>query len=83
MTDEEQKTLVGLHMQGCSAELGGSLKVDGTLRTMEHLSLGGWEGRVMTFRQPEDVTIGQPVLLEIRPHGEHCGCDRIYTAWSG
>lgn len=83
MTQEENDLHVMLHMQGGPAELWGSLKADGTLRTREHLSLGGWERRVMTFRRPEDVTIGQPVLLEIRPHGEHCGCERIYTARNG
>ncbi len=83
MTQTENDLHVELHMQGRPAELWGAIKADGTLRTRENHSLGGWERVVLRFRRPEDVTRGQPVLLEVRPHGERCGCERIYTAWNG
>lgn len=39
-----------------------------------------WGRRVRLFRTPEDVRVGQPVLLRIRPHGEYCGCEPTYCA---
>ena len=44
------------------------------------LGTEAWERSVRLFRTPEDVRVGQPVLLRIRPHGEYCGCEPTYRA---
>ena len=44
------------------------------------LGTEAWERSVRLFRTPEDVRVGQPVLLRIRPHGEYCGCEPTYSA---
>lgn len=44
------------------------------------LGTEAWERSVRLFRTPEDVRVGQPVLLRIRPHGEYCGCEPTYCA---
>lgn len=71
---------VRLHLACLPSEEWASVTRRGKLITYEHHSLGGLERRVRRFQSPEDVRVGQPVLLIVRPHGEYDGCEPIYCA---
>lgn len=75
MTEQDHQTLLALHLAGQPTEEWCAMLTDGSLRTYEVNTLGGWERRLRIFKTPAEVRVGQPVLLRIRPHGEHCGCD--------
>lgn len=80
MNRHDEQELLRLHLAGTPFEVWGSLKKNGELRTYTTLTFTGEERRAYTFATPDDVKVGQPVLLLITPHGEHCGCEPIYSA---